>query len=343
MKYLLLFFTIFSSYSFTIPVNKELDSFATEGLVIADDILISSSMKEGSLKYKYIGKSSKTESYNGEEVSLIDKETYEVDIKEFANNQLNNWKSYHRIMGVSFDKDSRRVFFLSPNYQSGAIISFAFDSLMNKSIPPDFIVHIINMGLVNDIKIDYKSNVILVSNFKSGDIFLFFKEELLVDKYRKLSDADKMGHEIDSANGLYLEGHDLFVVSTSDQAIYKINIYSGFYDLFSKLDDGFPLSGGWPDDMMRIDSEHFVVSDNKNGGLYLLDNNGKLIRKVSLSHNGENLISANMAVHKGRLYFSHLWKADLMNIILTEVTPEDYDFNEYSSGTYSVDVKSIVP
>ena len=32
-----------------------------------------------------------------------------------------------------------------------------------------------------------------------------------------------------------------------------------------------------------------------------------------------------------------------MDIVLTELTPEDYDFNEYSSGTYSVDLKSIVP
>ena len=69
----------------------------------------------------------------------------------------------------------------------------------------------------------------------------------------------------------------------------------------------------------------------------------KLIKKISLVYKGENLVPANMVVHDKKVYFSNLWKANLMNIVLTELTPEDYDFNEYSSGTYSVDVKSIVP
>lgn len=343
LRRLVLLFFIFSISASALQVVKEVDSFATEGLVVADNVLVSSSMKHGSFKFKHTKNDSLFNALENFGNSSHELKEINFKINNLVKGKLENWKSHHRIMGVSFDKSSRRIFFLSPNYLSGSIISFSLDGALDVSVDPDFIVHVTDMGLVNDIKIDNKNNLVIVSNFKSGDIYLFFKEELLQDHLRPANDIDKMGHEIDSANGLYLEGRNLYIVSTSEQVIYKMNIYSGYYDIFSKIDEGFPFSGGWPDDIIRIDDQHFIVSDNKNGGFYLINNDGKLIKKISLVYKGENLVPANMVVHDKKVYFSNLWKANLMDIVLTELSPEDYDFNEYSSGTYSVEVKSIVP
>ena len=245
-------------------------------------------------------------------------------------------------MGVNFDSDTRRVIFLSPNYLGGSIISFNFDAIKNKNLDADFTVHITDAGLLNDIKVDNKTNVVIVSK-SDGDglLYLFFKEELLVDNKRKIAETDVLIDGITMANGIYVEGSYIYLCSTWDQSIYKINMYNTRYDIFSKLDDSFFFGGGWPDDIIRIDEDHFAISDNKNGGLYIVNNEGVLIKKYPLTYEGSTLVPANMVLHNGRLYFSHLWKADLFNIILTEITSNDYDFNDYSSGTYSIDVKEL--
>ena len=318
MKYLF-FACVFSLQltPFALDAKFEMFNYATEGIAVIEDHIAAASMKDGFIRIS-----------NNE---LI-----------FLDNFLDDWNSDHKIMGIGYDANSNKLFFVSPNYRGGSLLSLNINRFrkLNKiraSIFRKGIIrtHVTEAGPLNDIKISQDNVIATNSNMLDGKIYKFDKLKLIKNlKPRKIADSDVLNDGIDFVNGIYLDKRDdLYIVATTDQKIYKVNLQSGKSELFSDIAEG------WPDDIVKYGSK-FFVSDNKNGGIFVLNQDGQVVTKIDLSYfTKENITPANLVIKNHKLYFSDLWKASTLKIVFSELT--QVDINDYQNGVYSIPMKDI--
>ena len=305
---------LLSSLTFAVKTNLEMLNYATEGLANINGAIAASSMKNGAIKLS-----------NGNHINLA--------------YYLEDWNEDHRIMGMSYDSKTDNIIFVSPNYRGGALLSVnlrTYESDQKTCLKLNVVkVHVTEAGLLNDVKLTDHHIIATNSNPFMGRIYKFSKTETLKDNSaRELTENDILNDELDFVNGVHLEKDVLFVAATTDKAIYKVDLETGKHELFSDIGEG------WPDDVISMGSK-MLVSDNQNGGLFVLDKNGKVEAKISLKNDyGKNITPANLVRINGRVYFSDLWNASTLRIIATEISP--MDFNEYQHGVYSISVIDII-
>ncbi len=294
-------------------VRFEENSYATEGLTSMEEGIITSNMVNGVIT-----------AFKNNVILL---ETF-----------LDDWEPEHKIMGMNYHERSQRVFFVSPNYMNGSILSFDARHIhrMNSIMFKDrFIkVHIIDAGTLNDLKSNTTHLYVSNSSPFDGKVLGFEIEELLEQQSREVLPEDVLISEIDFANGLYIDNENLLVVSTLEKVVYKINLENKSKEVFLTLENG------WPDDIIRVNSS-YVISDNENGRLYITDHSGKRLRTVKITtESGLRVTPANLIYHKGRVYMSNLWKANTVNVLYSDITGND--INDYRHGIYSIKAHDLL-